>query len=228
MQKRRQDQSIMKRQVSTFSSLFSGQFHATLLGASIVTAPFAVQAHGGGSASFPHGGGPTHIGSGGFTRSVGSDGITAIRDDVFSPGGGSRLPHAPEVTQQQARDFRTNESPHIRIHREFDQLAKRGDEDMDSHFRRERHFRTRDFLIGLVDFGWPVDLVDTWSDAIAMDEIVVGMPSDLVLDYWGNPVSIDAITLAGGPAQIWTYRSHMGNKVKVTILGNKVTSVRRA
>jgi hypothetical protein len=237
-------QSIMKRLDSTISSLLSGRFRVALAGAFIVTAPFAVKAHGGDSASFPHGGGPSQISGGGFSRSVASGGIAASRVGDFSRGGGNivtsentfaraeagmrQFPHAPGITQQPARDFRTNELPDARIHRQFDQFARRGDRDGDFRFRRDRLFRTRDFLIGLVDSGWPLDLVDTWSDAIAQDEILVGMPSDLVLDYWGNPLSIDEVALAGGPAQIWTYRSIPGGKVKVTIKGNRVTSIRRA
>jgi len=73
-----------------------------------------------------------------------------------------------------------------------------------------------------------VDLIDTWCDAIAEDEILVGMPSGLVLDYWGNPLSVDAVELVGGPAQIWTYPSLPTGTVKVTIAGNRVAAVRRA
>jgi hypothetical protein len=237
-------QIIMKRFDSTISNLFSGRVRVALIGTSIVMAPFAARAHGGGSASFSHGGGPSHISSGGFSRSVAGNGIAANRVGDFSRGGGNvavtdnrfakaeaglrQFPYAPETTPQPAREFRTKESPDARIRRQFDQLAKRDDKDGDFRFRRERLFRTRDFLIGLVEFGWPVDLVDTWTDAIAMDDILVGMPSDLVLDYWGNPVSIDPVNPSGGQAQIWTYRSRLGNRMKVTILGNKVTSVRRA
>lgn len=89
--------------------------------------------------------------------------------------------------QQPVRDFRMNQATHERLNRQFDELARRDDGRDDSRFRRDRLFRTRDFLIGCLDIGWPVDLIDTWCDAITEDEILVGMPSGLVLDYWGKP-----------------------------------------
>jgi hypothetical protein len=73
-----------------------------------------------------------------------------------------------------------------------------------------------------------VDLIDTWSDALAQDEILVGMPTELLLDYWGNPITTESVVIAGGPAQIWSYRVRPDRVTKVTVVGNKVTAIRRA
>lgn len=163
------------------------------------------------------------IGFGGST-------IGSARNETAFARNAAPISHAmqgPAPARQPVRDSRMNQPSHERISRQFDQLARRSDHRGDSRFRRGRLFRTRDFLIGLVDFGWPVDLIDTWSDAITQDEILAGMPSDLVLDYWGNPLSVDAVALPGGPAQIWTYRSRPAGTLKVTVAGNRVAAVRR-
>lgn len=239
--------SIMKRQDSNSSGIFSNGMRAALVGMAIAITPLPVFARGGGGFS---GGGFSHMGGGGFSHSGGdfsrnlgsgesarntfgeagrNDGSFLTNQNTFArtASGIGELAHAPNAARQSVHNFRVNEPSHARINHEFDQLARFGDRSGDFRFRRDRLFRTRDFLIGLVDFGWPVDLVDTWSDAVAQDEILVGMPSDLVLDYWGNPLAINAIALAGEPAQIWTYRSLPGGTVKVTVMGNKVTAIHR-
>jgi hypothetical protein len=129
----------------------------------------------------------------------------------------------PAIAHQPTRDFRVSNASHSHIDHQFDRLRRNGD----SHFRRDRLFRTHAFLVDLVDFGWPVDLVDTWSDDIVGDQIAVGMPSDLVLDYWGDPLTVNAVSLPDGPAQIWTYAAATGGRLRVTIEGNRVISVQR-
>jgi len=96
----------------------------------------------------------------------------------------------------------------------------------ESWAHRDRLDRSRAYLYGLVDLGTPDYLIDDWTDAMADDEIVAGMPTDLVLDYWGTPLATDPVMLASGPAEVWTYRERPEHTVKVTVSHRAVLSVR--
>ena len=54
--------------------------------------------------------------------------------------------------------------------------------------RPERLNRARVFLLNLIDLGYASLIVDNWSDDLLDDQIVDGMPMDLVDAYWGQPV----------------------------------------
>jgi hypothetical protein len=97
----------------------------------------------------------------------------------------------------------------------------------DVRLHRDRIARTREYLYGLVDLGTPDWEIDAWTDALWQNEILAGMPSDLVLDYWGDPIANDSIVLAGGPAAVWTYRLQPGKTEQVTVASGAVRSVRR-
>jgi hypothetical protein len=184
-------------------------------------------------------GGFSHPGGIGLPRSVAGGGIINNVPRSLTPNGsgfthnGNTLGNPHDGIHQLShsfhggRDFTTNTASHAHIYHRFDQLARHGDRFGDFRFRRDRLFRTRDFLIGLVDFGWPLDVVDTWCDSVADDQIVAGMPSELVLDYWGNPSSVDSIGLNGQPAQVWTYRSLGNGTIRVTIVADHVASVQQ-
>lgn len=138
-------------------------------------------------------------------------------------GGASQLAHG----SQGLHNAGTNASRHAYIYHRFANIEKRGDRFGDFRFRRDRLFRTRDLLVGLVDFGWPINVVDNWCDAIGDDEIEVGMPAELVLDYWGDPILVNTLTLPSGVGQVWTYRSPTDGTVRVTIMNDRVTSVQQ-
>jgi len=96
----------------------------------------------------------------------------------------------------------------------------------DVRLHRDRIARSREFLTGLVELGTPEWEIDAWTDALCQDEIIAGMPSDLVLDYWGNPIASDSIFLAGVPAEVWTYRLRPGRTDRITVADGAVRSVR--
>jgi hypothetical protein len=211
----------MKTNNSIIKCSLSGGFCTVLLCATIAIAPFAAQARGGGGFG-GHGGGFGGHG-GGFGGHGGGFGKE-------HNGGG--VQHAPAVTQEPASGVPTNAVHHAQLQQHFDQLTRHSLHGnvttREGRLKRDRIYRTRDYLFGLDDVGWPVDLIDTWYDGLAQDDIVVGMPSELVLDYWGNPVTTESVVVAGAPAQVWTYRLHSNRTTKVTIVGDKVTAVRRA
>jgi hypothetical protein len=97
----------------------------------------------------------------------------------------------------------------------------------DVRLQRSRLAKTREYLYGLVDLGTPDWQIDAWTDALWQNEIVVGMPSDLVLAYWGDPIATDSIVLAGGPAVDWSYRLQPGKTERITVANGAVRSVRR-
>jgi hypothetical protein len=206
----------------------------TLLCATLVTSS-AVAATDSGRGGGGHGfEGRAFGGNGGFSghQSVGrefsvnpgmSNGI--VRVPAFAPQ------PAPQVARQTAPTITHEKGAQLRLRQRFDALSDRVARDgvatTDVKIRKERIIKTRDFLIGLEEIGWPVDLIDEWSDSLAQDEVVVGMPSDVVLDFWGNPLDIEPIIFAGAPADIWTFRRSPRREIKVTVSGNRVTAVRR-
>jgi|GEM_PF-4968536 len=93
--------------------------------------------------------------------------------------------------------------------------------------KKGRIERTRHYLYGLVDLGTPEWQIDAWSDALADDEILAGMPSDLVLNFWGDPIAAEDVLVAGIPTTVWTYRVRSSFAEKVTVVRGVVTGVRR-
>jgi hypothetical protein len=82
-------------------------------------------------------------------------------------------------------------------------------------------------LIEFLDFGTPVWLVDSWADALCQDEILDGMPSDLVLDCCGDPLFVEKTIWNGRPAEMWTFHPRSGRSMKVTVFNHRVADVRR-
>ena len=97
---------------------------------------------------------------------------------------------------------------------------------VDVTVQRERIVKTREYFFGLVDLGTPDYLVASWSDPVWNDEIIAGMPTKLVLDYWGDPIAIESVILAGGPAEIWTYQIGPEKTEQITVSNKAVTDVR--
>ena len=97
----------------------------------------------------------------------------------------------------------------------------------DVRLHRDRIARTREFLYGLVDLGTPDWEIDAWTDALWQNEIIDGMPSDLVLDYWGNPIATESIFLDGAPAVVWTFRLQPERTERITVARGAVRSVSR-
>lgn len=87
--------------------------------------------------------------------------------------------------------------------------------------RKRRHEQSQALLIELIDLGYTPSLVAGWCDDLFADQIVAGMPLDLVEAYWGDPLYIQT----SGPEEILTYP--FGNLYRQVILvGGEVTEVR--
>jgi hypothetical protein len=89
-----------------------------------------------------------------------------------------------------------------------------------------RHYRVFAYFDTLLLAGYDPFLLDEWLDGIYDGVVIVGMPDELVLDYWGQPVFTNAIVHEGLPAQVWGVRLLPGRVEKVTVAGGKVVSVR--
>ncbi len=92
-------------------------------------------------------------------------------------------------------------------------------------FKDRRHERVFVFFDTLLGEGCDPFLLDAWLDGIYDGVIVVGMPQDLVLDYWGQPVFTGEIVFDGAPAQEWGVRLQPGRVEKVTVADGKVVRV---
>jgi hypothetical protein len=82
--------------------------------------------------------------------------------------------------------------------------------DSRSH-RRNRLEQCRAYFIGLLDWGYPLSLLDTWCDDLLDDQVDVGMPNDLIDSYWGQPVSTQDYEEYYSPYETCTYLTPDGN-----------------
>ena len=97
----------------------------------------------------------------------------------------------------------------------------------DARRHHDRIRRTRDLLVGFVDLGTPDWEIGEWCDALWQDDIIAGMPANLVLDYWGNPIATESIVLDGAPAGVWTYHLRPGHTERITVANGVVRSVQQ-
>ena len=91
--------------------------------------------------------------------------------------------------------------------------------------RRNRLEQSRVFFISLIDWGYPLSLLDTWCDDLLDDQVDVGMPIDLVDSYWGKPVSTQDYVEYYNPYEVCTYQTPDGNYRQVTFQNGVVTQV---
>jgi hypothetical protein len=82
--------------------------------------------------------------------------------------------------------------------------------------RRNRLEQSRAYLLGLIDWGYPLSLLDTWCDDLLDDQVDVGMPNDLIDSYWGQPVSTQDYEEYYSPYEVSTYLTPDGNYRQVT------------
>ena len=82
--------------------------------------------------------------------------------------------------------------------------------------RRDRLERARGYFVTLIDWGYPLSLLDTWCDDLLGDQIDAGMPIDLVDSYWGEPVSTQDYEEYYNPYEVCTYLTPDGNYRQVT------------
>ena len=89
-----------------------------------------------------------------------------------------------------------------------------------------RHRRVFVDFDALLIAGYDPLLLDTWLDDIYAGVVVIGMPDELVLDYYGQPIFTNAIVYDGAPAQVWGIRLPSARIEKVTVADGKIVRVR--
>jgi len=77
--------------------------------------------------------------------------------------------------------------------------------------RRNRLEQCRAYFVGLIDWGYPLSLLDTWCDDLLDDQVDIGMPNDLIDSYWGQPVSTQDYEEYYSPYEACTYLTPDGN-----------------
>jgi hypothetical protein len=82
--------------------------------------------------------------------------------------------------------------------------------------RRNRLEQSRAYFISLIDWGYPLTLLDTWCDDLLDDQVDVGMPEALVDSYWGQPVSTQDYEEYYTPYEACTYQTPDGNYRQIT------------
>lgn len=92
--------------------------------------------------------------------------------------------------------------------------------------RDPRHLKAHAYFEPLIDAGYDPVLLDGWLDALDEGVIVAGMPTDIVLSYYGEPVFRHDVVFAGAPALEWGIRVKPSRIEKVTVAHNKVVRVR--
>ena len=70
-------------------------------------------------------------------------------------------------------------------------------------FKDPRHYQTYAYFETLLVAGYDPLLLDTWLDGFYDGVVTVGMPGELVLDYFGQTIVTDPIVYQGAPAQVW-------------------------
>jgi hypothetical protein len=128
---------------------------------------------------------------------------------------------APVATSQ-AKDEARN-----RINERFGEYAKKlaGGSRFAVAQREERLGqldRCRAFLVNLIYVGYAPSLVESWSDDLLDDEVVDGMPMDLVDLYWGSPIYTQDFVEYYVPYQNRGYRTPAGDYRQVTFANNVV------
>jgi hypothetical protein len=89
--------------------------------------------------------------------------------------------------------------------------------------RRNRLEQSCVCFIALIDWGYPLSLLDTWCNDLLDDQVDVGMPVDLVDAYWGQPVSTQEYEEYYTPYEVYTYQTPDGNYRQVTFQNGVVT-----
>jgi hypothetical protein len=82
--------------------------------------------------------------------------------------------------------------------------------------RRNRLEQSRVYFISLIDWGYPLTLLDTWCDDLLDDQVDVGMPEGLIDAFWGQPVSTQDYEEYYTPYEACTYQTPDGNYRQIT------------
>lgn len=87
------------------------------------------------------------------------------------------------------------------------------------------YVKTHACFFRLLDAGWSPTLLNQCLDALGDDAIIVGMPTDLVIAYFGGPRSREAIEFHGKPAEQWSIENKPGRIENVVVAGGKVVQL---
>jgi hypothetical protein len=88
------------------------------------------------------------------------------------------------------------------------------------------HYKAQSYIEAKVAEGYQPFILDAWLDGLYDGVVVVGMPGELVLDYYGDPVFINSISYDSAPALEWGIPLLPGRVQKVTIANGTVVRVR--
>ena len=87
------------------------------------------------------------------------------------------------------------------------------------------YIKTHATFLRLLNEGWDPTLLDNCLDALGDDAVMVGMPADLVLAYYGEPLSRESIDFRGKPAELWSVEVKPGRIEKVSVADGKVVQI---
>jgi hypothetical protein len=87
------------------------------------------------------------------------------------------------------------------------------------------HLRTHAYFVRLVDAGYDPFLLNGWLDSLYGGAIVDGMPGELVITYYGDPLFVNNVVFEGAPALEWGISLRPGLVERVTVAGGKVVHV---
>lgn len=88
-----------------------------------------------------------------------------------------------------------------------------------------RFERVHTCFSSFIDAGYDPIVLDTWIDGLSTGTLVTGMPDDLLLGCYGEPVFRHEVIVEGAPAQIWRVQTRPGIFNEVTIVNHKIVRV---
>lgn len=92
--------------------------------------------------------------------------------------------------------------------------------------RKEPRFvRVRAYLLTLLQEGYDSQLLDYWLDALCEDTIIEGMPADLIVTFYGEPVDRRSFLFEGVRAELWSIVRRPNQGERVIVSGSRVIRV---
>lgn len=88
-----------------------------------------------------------------------------------------------------------------------------------------RFVRARACLFPLLLEGYDRQLLDYWLDALSEDTIVEGMPGDLIVAFYGEPLERRSVIFEGGRAERWSIVRKANQEEQVIVSGGKVVRI---
>lgn len=140
------------------------------------------------------------------SQSLSAAQATAHKSISLPPGIKAQVTTAEERSQAAAN-----------INQKFQQAqSKMVNKTWTSPDRRNRLEQARGYFVSLIDWGYPIALLDTWCDDLLDDQLDAGMPVDLIDSYWGQPVATQDYEEYYNPYEVCTYLTPDGNYRQVT------------